>query len=127
MVKMGLLPEDEVRQVEVKALVDSGTDMLIISESIKRQLNLQHKADRQIRLADGRFVPCEWVGPVTIVYKNRDIDFSALVLPELDEVLLGVIPLEGLDLVIDPLTQTLEFPPDRPNVWLSRAMGAKTQ
>jgi hypothetical protein len=39
---------------------------------------------------------------------------SALVFPGIDEVLLGAIPLEAMDVIIDPLAQQLIVHPDRP-------------
>jgi hypothetical protein len=36
------------------------------------------------------------------------------VLPGNTEVLLGAIPMEDLDVIIDPRNQTLALPPDRP-------------
>jgi hypothetical protein len=54
------------------------------------------------------------VGPVELRFKNRVGFAGALVLG--DQVLLGAIPLEDMDLVIIPKTRTLDVNPDSPNM-----------
>jgi hypothetical protein len=65
-------------------------------------------------LADGSFRKCDYAGPVFIHFENRIANCLALILPGADEVLLGVIPLEEMDVIIDPITQTLAVHPERP-------------
>ncbi|MFN0048906.1 MAG: hypothetical protein ACKVOU_07280, partial [Cytophagales bacterium] len=67
------------------------------------------------RLADGSLIPVEIVGPVTVKFLNRQTTVNAVVLPGNVEPLLGVIPLEGMDVIIDPIDQQLKLPPSRPN------------
>ena len=110
----GRLEKDEVRQMEVTALVDSGAYLLTIDESIKTQLGLNVKETREIELADGSRSECEVVGPVDLYFKNRSTTCRALVLPGATEVLLGAIPLEDLDVMIDPKSQQLIVNPARP-------------
>jgi hypothetical protein len=42
------------------------------------------------------------VSPVELIWKNRRMVCDALVLPYATEILLGAIPLEALDIVVDP-------------------------
>jgi hypothetical protein len=65
-------------------------------------------------IADGSYRKCDYVGPVNIYFENRFSGVHALVLPGADEVLLGVIPLEEMDVIIDPLSEQLVVHPDRP-------------
>jgi hypothetical protein len=51
---------------------------------------------------------------VELRFKNRRSYCSAMVLPGNSEVLLGVIPLEDMDVLIDPLRQELIVNPDHP-------------
>jgi hypothetical protein len=67
-----------------------------------------------ITLADGSCRKCDFVGPVNIHFENRLSGCHALVLPDADEVLLGVIPLEEMDVIIDPFSEQLIVHPDRP-------------
>jgi hypothetical protein len=60
-----------------------------------------------------------YVGPVELHFKNRVGFAGALVMA--DEVLLGSIPMEDMDLVIVPRTRTLDVNPNSPNVATSMA------
>ena len=112
--KQGQLPKEEVKQVTVKALVDSGAYMLVINESVKRQLDLSVYENRKTKLADGSIATCEIVGPVDIFFKNRATTCRAIVFPGDVEVLLGTIPLEDMDVLIDLKNNELIVHPDRP-------------
>jgi len=114
MSQSGLLPSEKIRTMEVKALVDSGAMSLVINETIADQLDLKVKDQVAVSLADGSLSKCDLVGPVDVRFKNRITSCLALVLPGADEVLLGVIPMEGMDVMIDPNTQQLILPPERP-------------
>ena len=110
----GDLPDKNVRKMEVKALVDTGAITLTISDAIASQLNLAVQERIDVVLADGSHSKRDVVGPVDIRFKNRSTTCRALVLQQADEVLLGAIPLEGMDVIIDPLAEQLIVHPDRP-------------
>jgi hypothetical protein len=77
------------------------------------QLNLKEMERREVTLADGRkLVP--YVGPVEVRFANRRCFTGAMVLG--DEVLLGAIPIEDMDLVVVPSTRTLSVNPSSPNI-----------
>jgi len=81
---------------------------------VQLQLDLQEIERKEVTLADGskRLVP--YVGPVELRFKNRTGFAGAVVLG--DEVLLGAIPMEDMDLVIIPKTRTVDVNPASPNV-----------
>ena len=108
-------PFENVRKTEVKALIDSGAMTLTINENIAKQLALDVLDQIEVTLADGSYRKCDIVGPVDIRFANRSAAIRALVLPGADEVLLGVIPLEEMDVMIDPVSQQLVVHPDRPH------------
>ena len=112
--KKGLIAEKDVKKFEVRALVDSGAITLTITDAIARQLDLEVEDSINVELADGTHSKRDLVGPVTIRFKNRMTSCSALVLPGASEVLLGAIPLEAMDVIIDPLAEQLIVHPDRP-------------
>ncbi len=106
--------QPELAALEVAALADSGAVHLCIPEHVRIQLDLEEIDRKEVTLADDsrRLVP--YVGPVEIRFKNR-VGFSgALVMG--DQVLLGVIPMEDMDLVIVPRTRSLEVNPNSPNI-----------
>ena len=114
--KRGLMPEGDVKQLTVRAMVDSGAMTLTINEAIAKQLGLEVQKRQEVVLADGSFRRCDYSGPVYIHFENRIACCLALVLPGADEVLLGVIPLEEMDVIIDPIDQKLKVHPDRPHM-----------
>ncbi|MEB3226745.1 MAG: clan AA aspartic protease [Synechocystis sp.] len=103
-----------LKPMSVTALVDTGAITLCIPDHVVLQLNLETLEQREVTTADGakRLVP--YVGPVQIRFENRNCFTGALVLG--DAVLLGAVPLEDMDLVINPRLQTLTVNPDSPNI-----------
>jgi clan AA aspartic protease len=116
LVRAGHLPETQIRHLQVRALVDSGATMLAIPASIKTQLNLDKLADSEAELADGSTIKLEVVGPVEVRFQNRRTTVEALVIPNETEVLLGAIPMEGMDVLIDPKRERLVVNPESPNM-----------
>jgi clan AA aspartic protease len=94
--------EDEIRLMTVNALVDTGSIMLCVNESIKEALGLDVVGRRRSQLANGAFLELDIVGPVTVRYLGRDCDTRALLLPDDAEPLLGAIPMEEMDLYVNP-------------------------
>lgn len=74
---------------------------------------LEEVEKREITTADGRSSLVPYVGPVTVRFQNRTAFVGALVLG--DEVLLGAVPMEDMDLVVIPATRTLAVNPQSPN------------
>jgi clan AA aspartic protease len=100
--------------VDVMAMADSGALHLCIPEHIQIQLQLEAISSKEVSLADGSKKMVPYVGPVELHFKNR-VGFSgALVMG--DQVLLGAIPMEDMDLVVIPKTRTLDLNPDSPNI-----------
>lgn len=99
--------------VNVVALADSGATHLCIPEHVQIQLRLERIDSKEVTLADGSKKLVPYVGPVELRFKNR-VGFSgALVMG--DQVLLGAIPMEDMDLVVIPKTRTLDINPNSPN------------
>ena len=86
--------------VSVRALADTGALMLCIPEHIALQLRLETESVREVSVADGRSMNVPYVGPIKVSFGNRFCYVGALVLG--DEVLLGAVPMEDMDLVVDP-------------------------
>jgi clan AA aspartic protease len=99
----GHMSEKDVHTVTVQATVDTGSMTLIINEEMRERLALGVVDRKFVRVADGRRVECLVTEPVEIYWKNRSAVERAIVLPGLPEVLLGVTPLEVMDLVVDPV------------------------
>ncbi|MDR1655542.1 MAG: retroviral-like aspartic protease family protein [Treponema sp.] len=104
----GYTTEEKVRQVSVKAMVDTGAGTLVMGEDTCRKLGLTVKGLRTVTLAGGEKLVARITEPVEIHWKNRESTCNALVLPGEHEVLLGAIPLEDMDLTINPKSRRLE-------------------
>jgi clan AA aspartic protease len=104
----------ELEAVEVEALADSGAVHLCIPESIRIQLKLEAIDSKEVTLADGGRKLVPYVGPIEVRFKNRVGFAGALVVG--DQVLLGAIPMEDMDLVVTPKTRMLDVNPNSPNV-----------
>jgi clan AA aspartic protease len=109
----------ELTPVDTQALADSGSIHLCIPEHVRLQLKLEGIDDKEVTLADGSRKLVPYVGPIEIRFKNRIGFAGALVMG--DQVLLGAIPMEDMDLVIIPKTRTVDVNPDSPNIGSSVA------
>jgi len=110
----GQLPADRIRRLKVNALVDTGAYMLAINQRIKTQLDLRKVSEQVAELADATQTILEIVGPVDVRFENRSTTVRAMVLPGDSEVLLGSIPMEDMDVLIDPKQQKLIVNPESP-------------
>jgi len=104
--KYGLISNNDVRSIQVRALVDTGAVSIVINEDICQKLGLQIEEMRFATLAGGGKVNCKITEGVRICWKDRNAICQAVVLPE-GEPLLGVIPLEFMDLIVDPVAEQL--------------------
>nr|VFK15878.1 MAG: clan AA aspartic protease, AF_0612 family [Candidatus Kentron sp. LPFa] len=112
--RRGYLPEAEVKRLNIRALVDSGAYMLSINDETKTQLDLAILDKQTVELADGSLQEVEIVGPVDIRFENRWTTARAVVLPFSTDILLGSIPMEDMDVLIDPKQQKLLVNPAHP-------------
>ncbi|HZY88071.1 MAG TPA: clan AA aspartic protease [Gemmataceae bacterium] len=104
----------DLQPVEVNALADSGAVHLCVPAHVQIQLGLEEVMKKEVTLADGVKQVVPYVGPVELHFKNRVGFTGALVLG--NEVLLGAIPMEDMDLVIIPKTRTVDVNPENPNI-----------
>lgn len=109
----------EATPVEVEALADSGSVYLIIPEHVRLQLALEEHDRKEVTLADGSRKMLPYVGPIETRFKNRSAFVGALVMG--DEVLLGAIPMEDMDLVVFPQDRRVDVNPLNPNFAAAKA------
>jgi len=106
--------EADLSPLEVRALVDTGATHLCIPEHVAIQLKLETAYVREVTIADGSKRLCPYVGPIEVRFNGRASFTGALVLG--DEVLLGAVPMEDMDLVISPSTRDVVVNPRSPNI-----------
>jgi len=104
----GYIKEDQIRILEVEAMPDTGAWTLIINDETRRQLGLKTDDTVKSSMADGATAWYDLTEPVEIRWKNRRTKQQALVIPNSSHILLGALPLEGMDLCVDPVNQQLK-------------------
>jgi predicted aspartyl protease len=101
LVKKGLLPPDQVRTIEVDdALVDSGATSLSMPRSMIERLGLDFVRTRTAVTSAG-VVQVGVYGPAKLTIQGRDYLTDLSELPEECPILIGQLPLEAMDWVID--------------------------
>ena len=114
MAKRNIIGEDEVKRIKVKMLVDTGSVYMCINETVQQQLQLSIVEKRKGQLADGSIVEYNVAGPIEVRFKNRRCVVDAMIIPGDNELLLGAIPLEDMDVLIHPYKQELIVNPEHP-------------
>lgn len=122
-VKRGLIRSDQIRTLEVEGLVDTGATTLVIPTEVAETLGLTEIGRRSVRLADGSVHDFPQVGDLYIEILGRGMSCDAIAMPT-KTLLIGQIPLEMLDLVVDPKSRDLAVNPESPDVPMFDAMHA---
>jgi predicted aspartyl protease len=103
----GYIKECEIRAMKVQAMPDTGAWTLVINDEVCRQLGLAIDGETTSTLADGSAAQYKVTAPVKIQWKDRSFKLPSVVIPDAKEVLLGALPLEALDLMVDPVRKVL--------------------
>ena len=103
----------ELSAIEVDALVDTGAVTMCVPSHIAVQLQIKEIEQREVTVADGRRTLVPYAGPLQVVFQNRNSFGGALVRG--DEVILGAIAMEDMDLVINPTRRMVTVNPASPN------------
>jgi clan AA aspartic protease len=99
----GIIPKSAARRLTVNAVVDTGAWTLVINEETREKLGLRVEEAAETTVAGGGKVSGGVTEPVRVYWKNRRTTCEAVVLPGEEDVLLGALPLEGMDLTVNPL------------------------
>jgi clan AA aspartic protease len=103
--QLGHIKVNEIRQMTVQAIVDTGAWTIIINEETRNKLGLRDHGIGEALLADGQKEEYPMAGPMEVWWKNRCFTCDALVLPAAPDILLGAFVLEAMDLTINPLRE----------------------
>jgi clan AA aspartic protease len=102
----GIITDGDVRSIAVTAVVDTGATTLVINDETCQKLGLTIENTSAVTLAGGSEIDCKVTEPVRIHWKDRYVTCHAFVLPG-GNILLGTIPLEFMDLIVDPVNNRL--------------------
>jgi clan AA aspartic protease len=106
---------EDVRTIELEALVDTGATTLILPADAIDRLGLPVRGHRKVRYADDRVETVPWVVGVKVEVRGREAVVSALVGPTGSMPLIGQIPLEEMDFIVDPKSRELRPNPASPD------------
>lgn len=100
--KQGLRTPDQVRRVTVPdALADTGATLLSLPTRLIRQLGLTPRYKKRVTSSNGAVDEATVYGTVRLTIQGRDCPMDVIEVPDNVPVLIGQIPLEYLDLVVD--------------------------
>ena len=110
----GFLSPDKVRTYEMEMLADTGSVLLALPQDVVEYLGLKERSRMTFVLADEQRKTMPIAGPVYVEILGREMIADCVVLAPASPPLLGLIILERLDLIPDPLNQTLTVRPESP-------------
>ena|SRR5665213_2504629 len=106
--------KSDLKPITVRCLVDSGSTYLVIPQHIAVQLQLKELETREATTADGSSHTVPYAGPLKVSFENRNCFVGTLIMG--NEVLLGAVPMEDMDLIIQPKLLKLSVNPESPNI-----------
>jgi predicted aspartyl protease len=105
--RKGALPSDQVRRLEImEALVDTGSTMFALPTRYIEQLGLKKCRDRTVVTTRG-IATAGIYDAVRLTIQGRECVVEVMEVPDSCPALVGQLPLESLDLVVNPLAGTL--------------------
>ncbi len=102
-------------QAEFAALVDTGAFLTMAPEPALRNLGLTPNRTVEFELADGSVV-AYGVGEAQAAINGRSVTTQIVFGPDDVEPVIGAYTLEGLQLAVDPVNETLMPAPRRPRL-----------
>jgi len=100
--KQGFMKPENIRTATVTAIVDTGSYSLMLDEQTVQKLGLGTTGEQRIRIANGERIVCPVTTPVEINWKDRQSVMSVISVSGLPQNLLGLLPLEDMDLIVHP-------------------------
>jgi predicted aspartyl protease len=105
--RKGAIPRDQVRRLEImEALVDTGSTLFSLPTRYIKQLGLSKTRDRTVTTTNGIRTAAIY-DAVRLTIMDRDCIVEVMEVPDNVPALVGQIPLEVLDLVVNPLAGSL--------------------
>ena len=99
MARLGQLDTSRVHRYETEALLDTGAVRSTIPAAVAERLGLFRLRKTDAKYADGRVEEVDMTEAVTVEILERETEMNPMILGE--QILLGVMVLEGLDLMVD--------------------------
>lgn len=103
----GRLPQDKIRRLTIRGVVDPGASRLVLPSSVAEQLGLPRRGRTKVKYADGRSAWRDNVFDVWLSLQGRESVYVAIVEPKRESALIGAIVLEDMDFLVDCKNQRL--------------------
>jgi clan AA aspartic protease len=104
----GFIPKGKVKSVTVNAVVDTSASTMVINEHLAQVLGLKLLGTGTATAVGGVKVPMRRAEPLEIKWHDRQCTCQPyVILGDTDDILLGAIPLEDMDLMVDPTERKL--------------------
>jgi predicted aspartyl protease len=98
----GLMPAEQVRRVTIPdALVDTGATLLSLPTSLIQQLGLKSQTKKRVRSSGGIITEADMYEAVRLTIQGRSCTMDVMEVPDGVPALIGQLPLEHLDFVVD--------------------------
>ena len=105
--KRGLVTADQVRRISVAdALVDTGATLLSLPTRLIKQLGLSKTSSKRVTSSAG-LAEAGIFDAVRLTIQGRTCTMDVMEVPDTVPVLIGQLPLEHLDLVVDLRNRSL--------------------
>lgn len=117
MQKQGMIKEDEIRSVEIEAVVDTGAAYLCLPPAEIEKLGLMYSHSREVSTANGSVKRRIFYGAIIII-KERDIQMQVMENDEDTPPLIGYLVLEAMDFVVDTKSQKVIPNPAHDGKWI---------
>ncbi len=108
--EQGLISPDQIRRVTIPdALVDTGATLLSLPSALIQQLGLVERGKKRIMSSMGSMGSGEaaMYDAVRLTIQGRECTMDVMEVPDGVPVLIGQLPLEHLDFVVDLRSRTL--------------------
>ncbi|HYV35097.1 MAG TPA: aspartyl protease family protein, partial [Gemmataceae bacterium] len=101
-VNRSMLAADQIRKVTISdALVDTGATTLSLPSRLIKDLGLRKTSSKQVTTSSGEIVEAALYDAVRLTIQDRNCTIDVLEVPDNLPALIGQIPLELLDFVVD--------------------------
>ena len=113
----GLLNENEIRTVNVEAVVDTGAAFLCLPPDVIAKLGLLYSHSREVITANGQVSRRIFNGAVIII-QGRDIQMQVMENDATTPPLIGYLVLETMDFVVNSELQKITPNPEHDGKWV---------
>lgn len=115
--QQGMIESDKVRSLETEVLVDAGATFLCLRKSLIEKLGLMPVREKVVRTSNGPVTRTIY-SVATVYLRERDAQVSVSELPEGCPNLLGQIPLQIMDFVVDMRNERVIGNPEHDGEWM---------